>query len=112
MPDEPERREDRSEDEQDRLNRQMMELLNELRVAMPGVQILFGFLLTVPFQQRFSQVHDFQQTVYFATLIAAAVPAPSPTAPPAYHGGMYGQRETPNILHTGTSHMIVGLVAL
>jgi hypothetical protein len=43
------RREERSEDEQERLNRQMTELLNELRVAMPGVQILFGFLLTVPF---------------------------------------------------------------
>jgi hypothetical protein len=43
--DTPERREERSEKEQERLNRQMMELLNELRVAMPGVQVLFGFPL-------------------------------------------------------------------
>ena len=47
---------ERSEDEQERLNRQMTELLNELRVAMPGVQVLFAFLLAVPFQQRFAQV--------------------------------------------------------
>ncbi len=49
------------EEEQERLNRQMTELLNELRVAMPGVQVLFGFLLAVPFQQRFQQVNDFQR---------------------------------------------------
>ncbi len=47
---------ERSEDEQERLNRQMLELLNELRVAMPGVQVLFGFLLTVPFQQGWQRV--------------------------------------------------------
>src|SRR3954467_11800138 len=109
---EPERRDDRTEEEQERLNRQMMELLNELRVAMPGVQILFGFLLTVPFQQRFSQVNDFQQTVYFVTLIAAAVAAGALIAPSAFHRVMFEQQDKPNIIHTGTSHMIVGLVAL
>src|SRR4051795_10670955 len=109
---EPERRDDRTEEEQERLNRQMMELLNELRVAMPGVQILFGFLLTVPFQQRFSQVNDFQQTVYFVTLIAAAVAAAFLIAPSAYHRVMFEQQDKPNIIHIGTSHMIVGLVAL
>ena len=109
---EPERREERSEEDQDRLNRQMMELLNELRVAMPGVQILFGFLLTVPFQQRFSQVNDFQQTIYFVTLIAAAVAAAFLIAPSAYHRVMFQQQDKPNIIHIGTGQMIVGLVAL
>jgi uncharacterized MnhB-related membrane protein len=109
---EPERREERSEDDQERLNRQMMELLNELRVAMPGVQILFGFLLTVPFQQRFSQVNDFQQIVYFMTLIAAAVAAAFLIAPSAYHRVMFEQQDKPNIIHIGTGQMIVGLVAL
>jgi hypothetical protein len=109
---EPERREERSEDDQERLNRQMMELLNELRVAMPGVQILFGFLLTVPFQQRFSQVNDFQQTIYFVTLIAAAVAAAFFIAPSAYHRVMFQQQDKPNIIHIGTGQMIVGLVAL
>jgi len=109
---EHERREERSEEEQERLNRQMIELLNELRVAMPGVQILFGFLLTVPFQQRFSQVTDFQQTVYFATLVTAAVAAAFLIAPSAYHRVMFEQQDKPNIIHIGTAQFLVGLAAL
>ena len=109
---EPERREERSEDEQERLNRQMIELLNELRVAMPGVQILFGFLLAVPFQQRFAQVTDFQQTVYFVTLVAAAVAAALFIAPSAYHRVMFERHDKPNIIHIGTGQMLVGLGAL
>jgi hypothetical protein len=112
MPDEHERRADRSEEEQERLNRQMMELLNELRVAMPGVQILFGFLLTVPFQQRFSQVTDFQQTVYFVTLIMAAVAAAFLIAPSAYHRVMFEQQDKPNIIRIGTGELLAGLAAL
>jgi hypothetical protein len=109
---EPERREDRTEDEQERLNRQMIELLNELRVAMPGVQILFGFLLTVPFQQRFRQVTEFQETVYFVTLISAAIAAAFLIAPSAYHRVMFEQHDKPNIIHIGTGQMLVGLAAL
>jgi hypothetical protein len=112
MPDEPERREDRSEDDQERLNRQMMELLNELRVALPGVQILFGFLLTVPFQQRFSQVNDFQQTVYFVTLVTAAAAAAFLIAPSAYHRVMFEQHDKPTIIQIGTVQLLVGLAAL
>ena len=56
MPRRARRGADRSDEEQERLNRQMTELLNELRVAMPGVQVLFAFLLAVPFQQRFATV--------------------------------------------------------
>jgi hypothetical protein len=111
-PREPERREERSEEEQERLNRQMMELLNELRVAMPGVQILFGFLLTVPFQQRFAQTNDFQQTVYFATLICAAIAAAFLIAPSAYHRVMFQQQDKPNIIHIGTGQFLIGLAAL
>jgi membrane-bound acyltransferase YfiQ involved in biofilm formation len=109
---EPERRDERSEDEQERLNRQMMELLNELRVAMPGVQVLFGFLLTVPFQQRFRQVTEFQETVYFATLIAAAVATAFLIAPSASHRVTFEAHEKPNIIHIGTAQMLVGLAAL
>jgi membrane-bound acyltransferase YfiQ involved in biofilm formation len=104
--------EDRTEEEQERLNRQMMELLNELRVAMPGVQILFGFLLTVPFQQRFRQVTEFQETVYFVTLVSAAVAAAFLIAPSAYHRVMFEQHDKPNIIHIGTGQMLVGLGAL
>jgi membrane-bound acyltransferase YfiQ involved in biofilm formation len=109
---EPERREHRSDEEQERLNRQMIELLNELRVAMPGVQILFGFLLTVPFQQRFRDVTQFQETVYFVTLVAAAVAAAFFIAPSAYHRVMFEQHDKPNIIHIGTGQMLIGLAAL
>jgi hypothetical protein len=102
--DAPDRPEDRTEDEQDRLNRQMMELLNELRVAMPGVQVLFGFLLTV--------VTEFQETVYFVTLIAAATATAFLIAPSAYHRLMLEQHDKPNIIHIGTGQMIAGLCAL
>jgi hypothetical protein len=50
-----------------------MELLNELRVALPGVQVLFAFLLTVPFTQRFNQLTSLQRDVFFAAFIAAAL---------------------------------------
>jgi hypothetical protein len=110
--DPPEHPQDRSEDEQERLNRQMMELLNELRVAMPGVQVPFGFLLTVPFQQRFQRVNDFQETVYFATLIASAVATAFLIAPSAYHRLMLEQHDKPNIIHIGSAQMVVGLCAL
>jgi hypothetical protein len=103
---------DRTEEEQERLNRQMNELLNELRVAMPGVQVLFGFLLTVPFQQRFQQVTDFQQTVYLATLIAAATATAFLIAPSAYHRVTFEQHQKPNIIRLGTVQFLIGLAAL
>jgi hypothetical protein len=107
-----ERPADRTEEEQQRLNRQMTELLNELRVAMPGVQVLFGFLLTVPFQQRFRQVNDFQEVVYLVTLVAAATATAFLIAPSAYHRVTFQQHEKPNIIQLGTVQFIVGLVAL
>src|SRR5215217_1984293 len=63
------------EDEQQRRNREVIELLNELRVALPGVQVLFAFLLIVPFSQGFSSVTSQQQYVYFATLLCTGVAA-------------------------------------
>lgn len=52
------------EERKERINRELIELLTELRVALPGVQVLFAFLLTVPFTQRFEQVTPFQRYVY------------------------------------------------
>ena len=64
-------------DEQDRTERQMAELLQELRVALPGVQILFAFLLTVPFAQRFGEVTSFQKNLFFATLMCTTRRTPA-----------------------------------
>ncbi len=103
---------ERSEEEQERLDRRLLELLNEIRVAMPGVQVLFGFLLTVPFQQRFAQATPFQRDVYFFTLVAAAVATALCIAPTAYHRVMLGQGDRPHIIRLGTRLFVLGLVAL
>ena len=103
---------DRTEEEQERLNRQMTELLNELRVAMPGVQVLFAFLLTVPFQQGWEKVDDFQRDVYFVALLAAAAATALLIAPSAYHRMAFQTHDKPEIIRVGTVQFICGLVAL
>jgi O-antigen/teichoic acid export membrane protein len=65
----------RNESAAERLDRNYSELLQELRVAQTGVQILFAFLLTIPFQQRFNDIDAFQRTVYVVTLLCAAISA-------------------------------------
>ena len=65
---------------------------------MPGVQVLFAFLLAVPFQQRFAQVTEFQQDVYFATLLASAVASALFIAPTAYHRMMFRGRDKPRLV--------------
>jgi hypothetical protein len=105
-------REDRTPEEQERLNRRLIELLNEIRVAMPGVQVLFGFLLAVPFQQRFAQATEFQRDVYFFTLVASALATALFIAPTAYHRMMFGEGDRPHIIKAGTRLLILGLVAL
>ena len=112
MPDEPAEEADRSDEEQQRLNRQMTELLNELRVAMPGVQVLFAFLLAVPFQQRFQTVNAFQRDVYLFTLLAAATATAFLVAPSAYHRIAFQEHEKERIIQMGTRQFVCGIVAL
>src|SRR4051812_37621482 len=90
------------EDEGERLDRELIELLNELRVVMPGVQLLFGFLLTVPFQQRFSQVDDVQRIVYFVTLLLTAASAAFLMAPSAFHRLTFREGQKPYLIALGT----------
>jgi hypothetical protein len=100
------------EDEAERLDRELIELLNELRVVMPGVQVLFGFLLTVPFQQRFSMVDDFQRTVYFATLLLTAGSAAFLMAPSAFHRLTFREGQKPYLIRLGTRQTVAGMVLL
>ena len=111
-PREPAEESERTEEEQERLNRQMTELLNELRVAMPGVQVLFAFLLTVPFQQRFEEVNDFQRDVYFIALLAAMTATAFLIAPSAYHRIAFQTHDKPRIVRVGTMQFVCGIVAL
>jgi hypothetical protein len=73
------------EDRKSRIDRELIELLNELRVAVPGVQVLFAFLLIVPFQQGFTNVSEVARYVYFAGLGASAVAIAFLIAPASYH---------------------------
>ncbi len=73
MVEDPQRGSGRDETEDERTDRNLQELLGELRVAPPGVQVLFAFLLVVPFNQRFADVTSFQRSLYLGTLLCAAL---------------------------------------
>jgi hypothetical protein len=102
----------RNEDEGERLDRELIELLNELRVVMPGVQVLFGFLLTVPFQQRFSLVNAFQRDVYFATLLLTAASAAFLMSPSPFHRLTFRHHQKPYLIRFGTRQTIIGMALL
>jgi hypothetical protein len=87
----------------------MAELLQEIRVAQTGTQILFAFLLGVPFTQRFEQITSFQRTVYYATLLSAAVASVFLIAPSAYHRILFRQQERPFLIEAANRLTLVGL---
>ena len=102
---------DRSLEEVKR-DRQMAELLQELRIALPGVQILFAFLLTVPFAMGFQKVTSFQRDLYFATLLATAASTICLIAPSATHRLRFHQKERAYIVESSNRLLIAGLVFL
>ena len=98
--------------EDDKQDRQLIELLNELRVALPGVQILFGFLLTVPFAQGFQKVTDLQKGLFYATLLCTAISTVCLIAPSATHRLRFHQRDRAYIIETANQYTIAGLIFL
>jgi hypothetical protein len=92
-----------------RESRRLIELLNELRVALTGVQIMFAFLLTVPFTQRFSQVTDFQRYVYFVTLLCAAAATALLISPSAHHRMLFRRHEKHRLILLGNTLTLIGL---
>jgi len=100
------------EDEQSRLDRELIELMNELRVALPGVQILFAFLLTVPFNNRFEKVSNLQEDVYFVALLLTVVSTALLMAPTAYHRLRFRQRDKDRLLKISNRFAIGGIAAL
>ena len=103
---------DRDETEKERLDRNMTELVGELRVALPGVQVLFAFLLTVPFNQRFSQVTSFDETIYLVTLLSTAVATALLLAPSALHRIEFRQDDKEHIVNVANRYAIAGFAAL
>lgn len=105
-------KDDRDETPTERYDRNMNELLQELRVALPGVQVLFAFLLTVPFAQGFPRINEFQTNLYFAVLLCSAVASAFFIAPTAYHRLNFRQRDKRHIVEMASRFAIMGLVAL
>jgi Family of unknown function (DUF6328) len=100
------------ETEKERLDRNLAELLQELRVALPGVQILFAFLLVVPFNQRFADITNFQRTIYFVTLLLATAATACLIAPTAHHRIEFRAQDKKRIVFSATKLAIAGLALL
>jgi Family of unknown function (DUF6328) len=99
----------RDETEQERIDRNLQEFLGELRVALPGVQVLFAFLLIVPFNQGFTDITSFQKTVYFVTLLLTAASSACLIAPTAQHRVEFRRQHKEQILLMANRLAIVGL---
>jgi hypothetical protein len=99
----------RDESEEERLDRNLAELLQELRVALPGVQVLFAFLLAVPFQQNFTKITPLQEKVYFGTLLCTAISAALLISPTAYHRLTFHLQQKKELVHISNRLSIAGL---
>lgn len=95
-----------------RRDRELMELLNELRVALPGVQVLFAFLLTVPFTQNFTKLTPTQRNVYFAAVLCAAAATAFLIAPSAYHRIQFREGDEETMLRISNVLALTGMFFL
>jgi hypothetical protein len=102
----------RGETEEQRLDRNLGELLQELRVALPGIQVLFAFLLVVPFQQGYASVTVFERTVYFVTLLLTAAASVCLIGPTARHRIRFHDLDKKWIVETANRLALIGLVLL
>ena len=102
------------EDHKERIDREFSELLEELRVALPGAEVLFAFLLGIAFTNRFETTNTLERSVYFATLLCTAGATALLIAPSAYHRLHFrdNAREKERMLFTATNMAIAGLVLL
>jgi hypothetical protein len=96
----------------EKLDRELEELLQGLRVLLPGVQVLFAFLLTVPFSQRFTTVSASNKGVFLAALVCAATASAFLIAPSAFHRILFRDREKEWIVLRANLLAIVGTVFL
>jgi len=96
----------------ERLNRELMELLQELRVVIPGVQILLAFLLTAPFQQRFAQLPGSMRNAFFASIACATLATAFLIAPSAHHRLRWRAGEKERLVRVGNQMAIIGTVFL
>jgi hypothetical protein len=105
-------REDRHETEAERHDRNLVELLQEARVVQTGVQILFGFLLTIAFQPKFEKLSSFQKADYLGTLIAAATTLIMLTAPSSWHRILFRQGDKEHLVEIANRFTVLGLASM
>ncbi len=105
-------RSDRHETPTERLDRNWAELLQELRVTQTGVQILTGFLLTVPFQQRFAELDGYQRAVYLVLVVLATVATAFIVAPVSLHRMLFRRGLKRELVDSADRLSRVGLAAL
>jgi amino acid transporter len=105
--------EERREQEtpKERANRELIELLNELRVVLPGVTVLLAFLLAVPFAKGWAKVTDFQRDVFVVAFLATAVSVALLTAPSSYHRLRFRQDDKEHMVRIGNRLSIAGIAA-
>ncbi len=103
---------DREESRAERLDRNWIELIQELRVAQTGVQVLAGFLLTLPFSQRFVSLSQFHRTVYLVAFSLAVITVGLMTAPAALHRFLFGRHEKDVLVRTGAFFAKAGLTSM
>jgi Kef-type K+ transport system membrane component KefB len=96
----------------ERLDRELMELLQELRVMLPGVQVLLAFLLTAPFQQRFAQLPGSLRNAFFASIACATLATVLLIAPSAHHRLRWRAGEKERLLRIGNQMALWGTVFL
>jgi hypothetical protein len=101
-----------NESKEERQDRELIELLNELRVALPGVQVLFAFLLTVPVSSRFSAFTELQRGVYYVVFMSTAFASGFLMAPTSYHRIRWRQADKERMLLTANRFAIIGTALL
>jgi len=100
------------ESDKERIDRELSELLDEVRVAIPGAEVLFAFLLGLAFTERFGEATSLQRHVYFATLLCTAAATALLIAPSAYHRIRFRDGDKNRLLYSATRMMIGSLVLL
>src|SRR5205823_8659826 len=96
----------RAETELERYDRNLTELMGELRVALPGVQVLFAFLLVAPFNQRFSTTTPFERDLYFAALLLTLLASTLLIAPTLLHRIEFRQGQKAYVVNTSNRLVI------
>ena len=102
----------RNETQLERADRNLNELLQELRVVLPGVQVLFAFLLTVPFSHRFTSLNEFHRNLYFAILLSTALTVAFLVAPTANHRLLFHKQDKVYIVALANRLALAGIALM